>query len=230
MDLSRVVNSTSCPVSSAHPSLSTTDQCNGVRTDFQSDIPHPPSKRSRPSPPSSARPEGKESGGNSKGDVIAAASNASAESPYTDLQKSVQTALESKENVLTTSDKVALALEVLRARQLELDLAQARKNIEALVSREGSAPKTLRSVIPASMIKGLPVGAPIDITKGKFLLAPTPNDPEAFFLTLDLQGFGNGAQDKTEDGGGMPVQGTSGVTTASIQTGEGVVAHASQGR
>jgi hypothetical protein len=112
-------------------------------------------------------------------------------SPYTDLQRSVHAALESKEGPsLTTSDKVALALEVLRARQLELDLAQARNNIEALVTKTGSAPRTVRSIVPASCVKGLPVGAPIDIQRGKFLLSPTTNDPQALFLTLELQHFG----------------------------------------
>lgn len=129
--------------------------------------------------------------------VIAAAAEAAsgraenASSPYTDLQQSVHAALESKDGPgLTTSDKVALALEVLRARQLELDLAQARNNIEALVTKTGSAPRTLRSVIPASTVKGLPVGTPVEISAGKFLLSPTTNDPQALFLTLELQHFG----------------------------------------
>lgn len=130
--------------------------------------------------------------------VIAAAAEAAsgrpeiASSPYVDLQQSVHAALESKDGPgLTTSDKVALALEVLRARQLELDLAQARNNIEALVAKKGSAPRTLRSVIPASTVKGLPVGTPVDISAGKFLLSPTTNDPQALFLTLELQHFGD---------------------------------------
>lgn len=130
--------------------------------------------------------------------VIAAAAEAAsgrpeiASSPYVDLQQSVHAALESKDGPgLTTSDKVALALEVLRARQLELDLAQARNNIEALVTKKGSAPRTLRSVIPASTVKGLPVGTPVDISAGKFLLSPTTNDPQALFLTLELQHFGD---------------------------------------
>lgn len=128
--------------------------------------------------------------------VIAAASSAArrdaaaAASPYSDLQRAVHNALESKTNALTTSDKVALALEVLRARQLELDLAQARNNIEALVTKTGSAPRTVRAVIPASTVKGLPVGTPIDISNGKLLLSPCSNDPRALFLTLDLQSFG----------------------------------------
>jgi hypothetical protein len=111
-------------------------------------------------------------------------------SPYADLQRAVHAALESRTPALTTSDKVALALEVLRARQLELDLAQARNNIEALVSKSGSAPRTLRAVIPASTVRGLPVGTPVEITAGKFLLSPTTNDPQALFLTLELQAFG----------------------------------------
>lgn len=130
--------------------------------------------------------------------VIAAAAEAAsgrpeiASSPYIDLQQSVHAALESKDGPgLTTSDKVALALEVLRARQLELDLAQARNNIEALVTKKGSAPRTLRSVIPATTVKGLPVGTPVDISAGKFLLSPTTNDPQALFLTLELQHFGD---------------------------------------
>lgn len=128
--------------------------------------------------------------------VIAAASSAArrdaaaAASPYSDLQRAVHNALESKTAALTTSDKVALALEVLRARQLELDLAQARNNIEALVTKTGSAPRTLRAVIPASTVKGLPVGTPIDVSTGKFLLSPTTDDPTALFLTLELQSFG----------------------------------------
>jgi hypothetical protein len=113
-----------------------------------------------------------------------------AKSPYADLQHAVHAALESRTPALTTSDKVALALEVLRARQLELDLAQARNNIEALVSKSGSAPRTLRAVIPASTVRGLPVGTPVEITAGKFLLSPTTNDPQALFLTLELQAFG----------------------------------------
>lgn len=113
------------------------------------------------------------------------------ESLYTNLQKSVRTALGSQNGYsLTTSDKVALALEVLRARQLELDLAKARTNIEALVTNRGSAPRTLRSVVAASAVKGLPVGTPIEITTGKFLISPTANDPNALFLTLELQHFG----------------------------------------
>lgn len=110
--------------------------------------------------------------------------------PYFDLQQAVHNALEGKTATLTTSDKVALALEVLRARQLELDLAQARNNIEALVTKASTTPRTLRAVIPASTVKGLPVGFPIDISNGKFLLSPTHNDPQALFLTLDLQSFG----------------------------------------
>lgn len=110
--------------------------------------------------------------------------------PYFDLQQAVHNALEGKTATLTTSDKVALALEVLRARQLELDLAQARNNIEALVTKASTTPRTLRAVIPASTVKGLPVGFPIDISNGKFLLSPTTNDPQALFLTLELQSFG----------------------------------------
>lgn len=139
--------------------------------------------------------------GNADEGIIAAASEVAAPSfevsasPYTDLQRAVHTALESKAPALTTSDKVALALEVLRARQLELDLAQARNNIEALVTKSGSAPRTLRSVIPASTVKGLPIGTPIEITAGKFLLSPTTNDPQALFLTLELQNFGEPCSD-----------------------------------
>lgn len=124
------------------------------------------------------------------------------QSPYSDLQKAVHNALENKTHALSTSEKVALALEVLRARQLELDLAQARNNIEALVSKTGSAPRTLRAVIPASTVKGLPVGTPIDIAMGKFLLSPTTNDPQALFLTLELQSFGRGGERENEGGGG----------------------------
>lgn len=141
--------------------------------------------------------------------VIAAAAQAAAgvaedaASPYTDLQRSVHRALESKDgHALTTSDKVALALEVLRARQLELDLAQARNNIEALVTKTGSAPRTLRSVIPASTVKGLPVGTPVEISAGKFLLSPTTNDPQALFLTLELQHFGKSSVSSPQSGGG----------------------------
>lgn len=126
-------------------------------------------------------------------DVIAAASSATRrdpQTPYTDLQKAVHNALENKEAALTMSDKVALALEVLRARQLELDLAQARNNIEALITKTGSAPRSLRAVIPASTVKGLPVGTPVEIGRGKFLLSPTTDDPQALFLTLELQSFG----------------------------------------
>lgn len=118
--------------------------------------------------------------------------------PYADLQRAVHNALENKTAALTTSDKVALALEVLRARQLELDLAQARNNIEALVTKTGSAPRTLRAVIPASSVKGLPVGTPVEIGKGKLLLSPTANDPQALFLTLELQSFGEQGEGSAE--------------------------------
>lgn len=134
-------------------------------------------------------------------DVIAAAAEVAVPhieasvSPYINLQRAVHAALESKAPALTTSDKVALALEVLRARQLELDLAQARNNIEALVTKSGSAPRTLRSVIPSSTVKGLPIGTPIEINAGKFLLSPTTNDPQALFLTLELQNFGERTRD-----------------------------------
>lgn len=166
--------------------------------------PDPPAKRSRADPAhpnassTSSAPEPPDN-------VIAAASSAlrpapnphqpdaptPAASPYSDLQRAVHNALENKSAALTTSDKVALALEVLRARQLELDLAQARNNIEALVTKTGSAPRTLRAVIPASTVKGMPVGTPIEISSGKFLLSPTTNDPQALFLTLELQNFGS---------------------------------------
>lgn len=124
------------------------------------------------------------------------------QNPYSDLQRAVHSALENKTHALSTSEKVALALEVLRARQLELDLAQARSNIEALVSKTGSAPRTLRAVIPASTVKGLPVGTPIDIATGKFLLSPTTNDPQALFLTLELQSFGRGDERENDGAGG----------------------------
>lgn len=123
-------------------------------------------------------------------------------SPYADLQRAVHAALESRTPALTTGDKVALALEVLRARQLELDLAQARNNIEAIVTKTGSAPRTLRSVIPTSTVRGLPIGTPIEITSGKFLLSPTTNDPQALFLTLELQSFG---QSNPTSASGQPV-------------------------
>lgn len=126
----------------------------------------------------------------------AAASSSSpspAPSPYSELQKAVHNALESRAPALTTADKVALALEVLRARQLELDLAQARSNIEALVNNSGTAPRTLRAVIPSTAVKGLPVGTPVDVERARFLLTPTTNDPQALFLTLELQTFGAAA-------------------------------------
>lgn len=124
------------------------------------------------------------------------------ETPYSDLQKAVHSALESQQN-LTTSDKVALALEVLRARQLELDLAQARNNIEALVTKSGSGPRTLRAIVPASTVKGLPVGTPVTIEKGRVMLSPTTNDPQALFLTLELQRFGEAdTEERVESGGG----------------------------
>lgn len=161
--------------------------------------PSPPSKRAR----TDGGPDGDD-------EVIAAATVASAsaaaaaaaDSPYTELQRSVHAALDSKDGpALTTSDKVALALEVLRARQLELDIAQARDNIEALVTKRGSGPRTLRSVIPASTVKGLPVGTPLEITAGKFILSPTTNDPRALFLTLELQSFGQPAAGSAEEQG-----------------------------
>lgn len=157
--------------------------------DKRDDSTPPDSKRPRPDP--TAEPQDT---------VIAAASSAvcrdtqplpTTQTPYADLQKAVHNALESRTNALSTSDKVVLALEVLRARQLELDLAQARTNIEALVTNSGSAPRTLRAVIPSSTVRGLPVGTPVDITKGRFLLSPTTNDPQALFLTLELQNFGS---------------------------------------
>ncbi|KAI0562769.1 hypothetical protein FGB62_54g119 [Gracilaria domingensis] len=123
-----------------------------------------------------------------------------ASSPYSELQKAVHNALESRTPALTTADKVALALEVLRARQLELDLAQARSNIEALVSNSGSAPRTLRAVIPSTAVKGLPVGTPVEIERARFLLTPTTNDPQALYLTLELQGFGGSQNDQAQHG------------------------------
>mmetsp|Transcript_164 Transcript_164/g.505 ORF Transcript_164/g.505 Transcript_164/m.505 type:complete len:177 (+) Transcript_164:117-647(+) len=110
-------------------------------------------------------------------------------SPYVELQKAVKEALES-ESRLSTSDKVALALEVLRARQLELDLAQTRTNIESLVSSQSMTPRSLRAVVPADKVTGLPVGSPIEIRTGKFTLSPSNNDPAALFLTLELQNYG----------------------------------------
>lgn len=138
-----------------------------------------------PPSPKRARPEPRPAHASSSAHAPAAPPT-----PYSDLQRAVHNALENKTAALSTADKVALALEVLRARQLELDLAQARSNIEALVTRSGSAPRTLRAVIPASTVKGLPVGTPVDIAAGKFLLSPTTNDPQALFLTLELQSFG----------------------------------------
>lgn len=131
-------------------------------------------------------------------------SGGTVESLYTKLQTSVRTALDSQNgHSLATSDKVALALEVLRARQLELDMSQARTNIVDLVTNRGSAPRTLRSVVAASAVKGLPVGTPIEITAGKFLISPTASDPDALFLTLELQHFGkavkNTAQKHVDD-------------------------------
>ncbi|CAN8070902.1 unnamed protein product [Agarophyton chilense] len=123
-----------------------------------------------------------------------------ASSPYSELQKAVHNALESRTPALTTADKVALALEVLRARQLELDLAQARSNIEALVSNSGATPRTLRAVIPSTAVKGLPVGTPVDIERARFLLTPTTNDPQALYLTLELQGFGGSHNDEAQSG------------------------------
>lgn len=177
-------------------------------------VPDTSDERSHPTPPKRARVDSPDatstpSAFNSpddaaaapQPDVIAAASSAARcdmqqPSPYTYLQHAVHNALENKAT-LTTSDKVALALEVLRARQLELDLAQARNNIEALVTKTGSAPRTLRSVIPASSVKGLPVSTPVEISRGKFLLSPTTNDPQALFLTLELQSFGERGEAST---------------------------------
>lgn len=125
----------------------------------------------------------------SGGDDAASTGGDSRVSSYAELQRAVQGALES-ESRLSTSDKVALALEVLRARQLELDLAQTKNNIEYLVSSQSMAPRSLRAVIPSSTVKGLPVGATIEIRNGRFTLSPTTNDPNALFLTLELQSYG----------------------------------------
>lgn len=137
---------------------------------------------------------------------------------YQELRDIVQEALKGGNKELTTSDKVALALEVLRARQLELDLAQARENIESLVTKDGQAPKILRSVLPASAIKGLPVGTPVDITKGRLLLESTPNDPEAYFMTLELLGYGSvDAKNQRDSGKNHGIVGTQAGTTHESQ-------------
>mmetsp|Transcript_8660 Transcript_8660/g.21563 ORF Transcript_8660/g.21563 Transcript_8660/m.21563 type:complete len:144 (-) Transcript_8660:89-520(-) len=123
-------------------------------------------------------------------DVTTSSDKAGATSgaPYAGLQSSVQAALDSR--ALEQADKVALALEVLRARQLELDLCQARKNIDVIVSKSGPTPRSLRAVVPASTVKGLPVGVPVEVHKGRITLTPTSNDPSALFITIDLQEYG----------------------------------------
>jgi len=109
---------------------------------------------------------------------------------YEELQAKVQHLL-GTEDWMTSADKVALALEVLRARQLELDLQQARSNIDSLITRAASSPRTLRAVIPSSAVRGMPVNVPIDLTKARLQLRPTANDPSAMFLSIEIFAFGN---------------------------------------
>mmetsp|Transcript_8998 Transcript_8998/g.19076 ORF Transcript_8998/g.19076 Transcript_8998/m.19076 type:complete len:178 (+) Transcript_8998:150-683(+) len=109
---------------------------------------------------------------------------------YEELQTKVQRLLET-EDWMSSADKVALALEVLRARQLELDLQQARSNIDSLITRAASSPRTLRAVIPSSAVRGMPVNVPIDLTRARLQLRPTANDPSAMFLSIEIFAFGN---------------------------------------
>ncbi|PXF48402.1 hypothetical protein BWQ96_01862 [Gracilariopsis chorda] len=159
-----------------------------------SDQPSHPHKRARTDAPVTPLPSQQTAQPRDSPTAAASSPPPPASSPYSELRKAVHNALESRAPALTTADKVALALEVLRARQLELDLAQARSNIEALVNNSGTAPRTLRAVIPSTAVKGLPVGTPVDIERARFLLTPTTNDPQALFLTLELQSFGGASQ------------------------------------
>mmetsp|Transcript_7578 Transcript_7578/g.13728 ORF Transcript_7578/g.13728 Transcript_7578/m.13728 type:complete len:287 (+) Transcript_7578:46-906(+) len=109
------------------------------------------------------------------------------EMSYAEIQQKVNESL--NEESLTASDKLALSMEILRARQLELDLLQARSNIEALVTKATATARTLRAVIPSVAVHGLPLNTPIELSHATMTLR-SANDPSATFLSLELHSYG----------------------------------------
>lgn len=130
------------------------------------------------------------------------AGRSSTETPYGELQRALHQALDSNAAGLTTTDKLELALAVLRARQLEADLVRARDSIKSIVARASPAPVTLHARVPAAASAGLPVGVALDAS-ARLLLTPTAGDPAALLLMLEVHAFS--AQPPLPDANGRAV-------------------------
>mmetsp|Transcript_148 Transcript_148/g.450 ORF Transcript_148/g.450 Transcript_148/m.450 type:complete len:172 (+) Transcript_148:221-736(+) len=102
---------------------------------------------------------------------------------YSELQRKVQRALEAPDETLGTSGKINLTLEILRARQLELELERSRQSIQAIVSRgRDSGPRTIKAAVASSAVKDLPVGSFIDIQHAMLRLEPASAESDDVLL------------------------------------------------
>lgn len=116
---------------------------------------------------------------------------------YDRLKKLIQEALEDPDR-LSSPERVALALEVLRTRQLEGELNKTRENIASMLKRgkvrkdggeESKKSRLLRCVMPASSAEGIPLGIPMRIQKARLVLNPTAQDPSAVFLCFHVMDY-----------------------------------------
>lgn len=110
----------------------------------------------------------------------------------TDLQRDVKKVLEAGEGEggMGMSQKICLTMEVLRARQLEIELEKTRRSIQAMVSR-GKHPeaRTIKAAVASNAVKDLPVGTLVEIRRGMFSLEPAGSDSNAMLMTLVVEDF-----------------------------------------
>lgn len=132
---------------------------------------------------------------------VGPASPADGDASYVRLRAAVHAALAAEPPALTPAAKMALALELLRARQLELDLAHARSTMHALVatpqtSHQQQTPpppppssprqQCVRAVVPAAAVVDLPLAVPVLVPNATLLIEPVEADSETVVLTVGV--------------------------------------------